>query len=228
MRLLAGAAALVAMTSFPALAENITAIDVLIRPGPKMLSEAADWNARLREQSPEGFELDAEHAPHVTLVQQFVATEDIDEVLAAVAEVKTSFDVRALQMTATGLYHIPSGEIGLAGIVIEPSPDLLALQRAVIDAVQPFSRSGGDETAFVPDASGMPFDPFLFEYVETFVPGSVGERYNPHVTVGIAPLRWLEDQEKQPFQGFSFGADGIAVYQLGNFGTASRRLDEAG
>jgi hypothetical protein len=216
-----------AFAAIPALAGNLTAIDVLLQPGPKMMQAAADWNAKMRVQSPEGFELDPEHAPHVTLVQRFVETEDVDEVLAAVDVVEKSFDVSALQMTATGLYHIPSGEIGLAGIVIAPSPELLALQQAVIDAVQPFAKTGGDASAFVPDTTGTPFDQFLFTYVDSFVPESTGEKYNPHVTIGIAPLGWLEDLEKQLFEPFTFGADGIAIYQLGNFGTASRRLDSA-
>jgi hypothetical protein len=43
--------------------ETLIAIDVLIQPGPKVMAEAEKWNARMREQSPEGFELDEEHAP---------------------------------------------------------------------------------------------------------------------------------------------------------------------
>jgi hypothetical protein len=33
--------------------------------------------------------------------------------------------------------------------------------------------------------------------------------------------------EKKPFEAFDFSASGIAVYQLGNFGTASKRLDHS-
>jgi hypothetical protein len=103
----------------------------------------------------------------------------------------------------------------------------MALQEAVIEAVNPFARTGGDASAFVPDATGTPFDPLLFEYVDTFVPNQTGKKFNPHVTIGIAPLGWLEDLEKQPFSTFTFGAKGIATYQLGNFGTASKRLDSS-
>ena len=66
---------------------------------------------------------------------------------------------------------------------------------------------------------------FMLEYVETFVPKQTGSRFNPHVTVGIAPLPWLARMEKEPFERFGFGADAIATYQLSNFGTAARRLD---
>ncbi len=206
---------------------RLIAIDVLLQPEAKMLEEAANWNARMRKQSPEGFELDAEHAPHVTLIQRFIAESDLDSVLAAVDRVKSTFDIARMRMTATGLYHIPSGKIGLAGIVIEPSDELRALQHAVIEAVNRFARTGGDASAFVPDRTGTPFDPFLFKYVDTFVPDQTGKKFNPHVTIGIAPIGWLEDIEKQPFSTFTFGAKGIAAYQLGNFGTASKRLDSS-
>jgi hypothetical protein len=130
-----------------------------------------------------------------------------------------------MQMKATGLYHIPSGKIGLAGIVIEPSHELIALQQAAVDAVTPFAKSGGEASAFSPDPTGAPFDPKLFKYVETFVPNQTGQKFNPHVTIGIAPLGWIEAREKETFNSFTFGGKAIAVYQLGNFGTASRRLD---
>lgn len=205
---------------------KLIAIDVLLQPGPRMMAEAEALNARLREQMPEGFALDEEHVPHISLVQRYVPVSDLPRVLAAVDEVRRSHDASALEMRATGLYHPNWGGVGLEAIAIEPSEDLLALQQAVIDAVQPFARSGGGESAFVPDRSGMDFESTLFGYVDTFVPDQTGERFNPHVTVGIGPLDWLDELEQQPFSEFTFGAVGIATYQLGNFGTASKRLDD--
>lgn len=206
--------------------EHLIAIDVLLQPDSVMLEQASTWNALMREQSPEGFKLDEEHAPHITLIQRFVSESDLASVLAAVDRVRSMADTSKMQMRTTGLYHIPSGKIGLAGIVVEPSSDLIALQQAMIEAVNPFARPGGEASAFVPDPTGAAFDPMLFKYVETFVPSQTGEKFNPHVTIGIAPLGWLEQREKQPFNSFAFGAKGIAVYQLGNFGTASKRLDD--
>lgn len=208
-----------------ATADELIAIDILIQPDGKMLSESEQWNARMREQTPGGFALDAEHAPHITLVQRFVAVSDIPRILQALAELKADWQLDDIEMTATGLYHIPSGDIGLTGIVVERSDVLVQLQNDVLAAVAPFSKSGGGEAAFVADKSGTPFDPFLFTYVDSFVPNQTGDKFNPHVTIGVAPLGWLEELEKKPFDEFTFGASGIAVYQLGNFGTASKRLD---
>ena len=98
-------------------------------------------------------------------------------------------------------------------------------QQAVIEAVKVYAREGGGESAFVPEKSGLPFDPIMFEYVDNYVHLHAGENFHPHVTIGMVPLDWLEELERKPFDTFMFGAKGIAVYQLGNFGTASKRLD---
>jgi 2'-5' RNA ligase superfamily len=215
------------MAASPALSqEQLVAIDVLLVPDQTMLDASAEWNARMRAQTPDGFELDETHQPHVTLIQRHVLASDLDAVLAAVSRVRADFDIGSLTMQANGIYHIPTGDQGLAGITITPSKALLELQAAVIEAVNPFDAGAADESAYVPDPTGTPFDPFLFQYVETFVPEQTGDKYNPHVTIGIAPAVWLEEVESRPFDAFEFGATGLAVYQLGNFGTASLRLDE--
>ncbi len=206
--------------------DELIAIDVLIQPDQKMMTEASKWNALMREQAPRGFELDEEHAPHITLVQGFIAKSDLPMVLAKVEAVKSQFDLGSLKMTAVGLEFISTGKNGLAGIAIEPTKQLHALQQAIINAVDGYTRVGGGQSAFVPDKSGTPFNPLLFKYVEHFVPGHTGDKFNPHVTVGVAPVEWLREAEKKPFNKFSFGSVGIATYQLGNFGTASKRLDQ--
>ncbi len=205
---------------------DLIAIDILLEPDQTMLDRAAEWNAKMRELTPDGFELDESHRPHITLLQRHIREDDLDAVLAALDEIRATVDLDSLTMTANGLYHIPSGELGLAGITIEPTEELVALQRAVIEAVNSYDAGAADEEAYVPDLTGTPFDPFLFEYVETFVPKQTGPNFNPHVTIGLAPQNWLVEQEQRKFDNFEFGADGVAVYQLGNFGTASKRLGQ--
>lgn len=225
MRFLAVAIAAIAIPTAGLADGHLIAIDVLLGPDAKMLEVSSEWNTRMREQTPEGFELDDTHRPHITLLQRHIAKENLDDVLAAVEQLKASYDLAELTMTADGLYHIPTGDQGLAGITVTLSDELRRLQQAVIDAVSPYDAGAGDESAYVPDPTGTPFDPILFQYVETFVPEQTGDHFNPHVTIGLAPKAWLEEIEVQPFDAFDFGAKGIAVYQLGNFGTAAKRLD---
>jgi len=227
-RLLALGVLLVALgtQAFAATKDRLVAIDVLLEPDQRMLAAAEQWNKRLREQMPEGFALDETHRPHITLLQQYVAEKDLDVVVAKAKSIAASANLANMKLTANGLYHIPSGKIGLQGITIKPSEEILALQAKVIEAMAPFRKSGGGQAAFVPDPTGTPFDPNLFKYVESFVEKQAGKNFNPHVTTGTAPLEWVKQREEEPFRSFEFGVDKLAVYQLGNFGTAAKRLGE--
>ncbi len=113
----------------------VTAIDILLEPDQAMLQHSADANARLLKVFPKGFALDATHRPHITMVQRYVQTADLDKVYAAVDNVLASEKAASWKLTAFKYYYIPSGELGLAGIVVEPTDDLLRLQQKLIDAV---------------------------------------------------------------------------------------------
>ena len=56
----------------PTTAGKVIAIDVLLEPDQTMISKAEAINARLRGDYKAGYELDATHSPHVTLLQRFV------------------------------------------------------------------------------------------------------------------------------------------------------------
>jgi hypothetical protein len=63
-------------------------------------------------------------------------------------------------------------------------------------------------------------------YVEKFVPNSSGKKYNPHVTIGVAHEDFVKRLKAEPFETFSFKPAAVAIYQLGNFGTAQKKLWE--
>ncbi|MNT25973.1 hypothetical protein D3C72_1615200 [compost metagenome] len=58
---------------------EVTAIDILLEPDAPMLQHAQAVNDRLLKVFPKGFALDATHRPHITLVQRFVLTENLDK-----------------------------------------------------------------------------------------------------------------------------------------------------
>ena len=67
--------------------DGVIAIDVLLQPDQTMITKANAANARLKGSLPSGYELDATHAPHITLLQRFVRTKDLDAVSAAITRV---------------------------------------------------------------------------------------------------------------------------------------------
>jgi phosphoglycolate phosphatase-like HAD superfamily hydrolase len=202
----------------------VTAIDILLEPDATMLQRAEAVNATHLKIFPQGFALDAAHRPHVTLVQRFVRTSELDQLYAAVDKVFANSNATGMKLEAFKYYYIPSKDLGLSGIVAKPTPELLKLQADLITAVAPFTVPTGNSTAFVTTPDDRVIDPVLIDYVSTFVPKSSGEHFSPHVTTGLAPRSYLDKLLQEPFEAFTFSPAGAAVYQLGQFGTAARKL----
>jgi hypothetical protein len=204
----------------------VTAIDVLLEPDATMLQHAEANNARLLKVYPQGFALDAMHRPHITMVQRFVRTADLDKVYAAVGKVLAGANVTGMKLEAFKYYYAPGKDVGVAGIVAKPTPELLKLQQELIAAMAPFTVETGTMAAFVSAHDDPALDAIMIEYVSTFVPKYAGEHFNPHVSTGVAPRDYLDKMLIEPFEPFTFSPAGAAVYQLGQFGTAAKKLKE--
>jgi 2'-5' RNA ligase len=169
----------------------VTAIDIALEPDATMIQHAQAANARLLKAFPKGFALDATHHPHVTMLQQFVRTSDLDNVYAAANQVLAKENPRSWKMKAFKYYYIPSPPLGLAGIVVEPTDDLLRLQRDLIDAVTPFTVKTGTPAAFFSTEEGRDIQEALIDYVANFVEIGAGKKFNPHVTIGVGTETYL-------------------------------------
>jgi hypothetical protein len=211
---------------FPVGQSPVTAIDILLEPDATMLRHAAANNARLLAVFPKGFALDATHRPHLTMLQCFVRTADLDKVYAATGKVLAATHVTAMKLEAYKYYYIPTKEIGVAGIVARPTPEIIKLQSDIIAAVKPFTVETGTSASFVSPHDDPALDAQMIEYISTFVPKASGEHFNPHVTTGVAPREYLDKMLAEPFEPFTFSPAGAAVYQLGQFGTAAKKLKE--
>jgi hypothetical protein len=203
---------------------SVTAIDIALEPDATMIHKAQADNARLLRAFPKGFALDATHHAHVTMLQQFVDVADLDKVYAAANKVLAKEKAARWKLNAYKYYYIPNPPIGLAGIVVEPTGDLLRLQQELIDAVTPFTVKTGTAAAFVSTEEGGDIQPFLIDYVANFVSIASGKKFNPHVTIGVGTETYLKEMLAEPFQAFSFSPAGASVYQLGSFGTARKEL----
>jgi 2'-5' RNA ligase len=219
-----GGKALAQEASRPAEHNAITAIDIALEPDATMIQHAEAVNARLLKVFPKGFALDATHHPHITILQRYVRTAALGEVYAAVGKVLANEKAAGWRLKAFKYYYIPWKDIGLAGIVVEPTDDLLKLQQKLIDAVAPFTVETGTAAAFVTTPEDPDINQPTIDYVATFVPQATGKDFNPHVTVGIASQDDLKQMLAEPFAGFTFSPAGASVYQLGNFGTAQKKL----
>ena len=202
--------------------DGLIAIDVLLEPDQKMVEKADVSNARLRADYSAGYALDATHAPHITMLQRYVRVKDLDAVASALTKVFATERPTELQLKAKGYEYTVWSGVAVTIFVVERTPELMRLQQKVADTVAPFSVSGGTSAAFI----DTPSNSEIVGYVEQFVPKSSGEHYFPHVTLGVAHEDFVKQLKAEPFGAFTFQPRGVAIYQLGNFGTASKKIWE--
>jgi hypothetical protein len=204
--------------------QDIIAIDILLDPDATMVKKAKALNARLRQNYPKGFELGALHAPHISVAQRFVRAKDFDSVTAAVRNVLDAERPEGWQLKTVGYDYAVWAGVAVTVIVIERTPELESLQRKVLDAVAPFTVERGTAAAFVTSPASPDINPETINYVETFVQKWAGKNYVPHVTAGVAHEDFVKRLKAAPYKPFTFKIAGAGIYQLGNFGTAAKRL----
>ena len=129
-------------------------------------------------------------------------------------------------MEAFKHYYAPGKDVGVAGIVARPTPELIQLQEDLLAAIAPFTVETGTMAAFTAAHDDPALDAAMIEYVSTFVPKYSGEHFSPHVSTGVASRDYLDKMLAEPFDPFTFSPAGAAVYQLGPFGTAAKKLKE--
>ena len=206
--------------------DHVIAIDVLLEPGPTMVAKAEAANAKLRANYPEGYTLGRDQVAHIPLVHRYVREKDLPAIEEAVAKIAAKEHPLQWQLTATEFGY--SIWVGLATTVIsiERTPEISRFDAEIIKAVQPFAVPEGTAAAFSTSRQLPIIDDKIVNYVAAFVPNSSGDNYKQHVTIGVAQEAFVKELKAKPFEKFSFKPAGVAIYQLGNFGTAQKKLWE--
>src|ERR1700709_850618 len=97
---------------------DLTAIDVLIDPDDDALARAREVNARVLQSMPEGWVLDDTHQPHITTLQRYVRTSDLEDVYDAVHQTVAGTDMASLGYQGVKITHADWGFPGYAPTVI--------------------------------------------------------------------------------------------------------------
>jgi hypothetical protein len=213
-------------TTSTAAQNPVTAVDIVLEPDATMIQNAQSANAGLLKNFPKGFALGDEHAPHMSVMGGYVNTADLDKLFAAAAKVLASEKVMSWKLTAFKYYYMPLKDTGLGGILVHPTPDLIRLQKELIDATAAFMApaGSGSAAAFVTTSKDPEINQPTLNAVATYLAGHIGEHYTPHVTIGVGTTDYLNALLAAPFPTFTFSAVGASAYQFGNFGTAAKQL----
>jgi hypothetical protein len=202
----------------------VTAIDILLVPDATMVKHAEAANERLVKEFPKGFALGKTHHPHISCLQRYVRTADLDKVYDAVGKVLAERKPTAWKLKACKYDFAVWDKLAVTVIMVEPTDDLIRYQQNLIEAVAPFTAKTGTAAAFVTTKEHPDINQPTIDYVKTYVPDASGKKFIPHVTVGVAPPEYVKKMVAEKFETFTFSPTGAAVYQLGNFGTAQKKL----
>jgi hypothetical protein len=203
---------------------SVTAIDIVLEPDSIMIQNAQDANAGLLKNFPKGYSLDAEHKPHISVMGGYLYTANLDKTYAALEKVLATEKVLSWKMKGFKYYYMPLKEIGLGGILVEPTTDMIRLQQKLIDALTSFMSPTGTAAAFATTPRDPEINEATLNAVATYFAAHHGEHYSPHVTIGVGTVDYLNALVAAPFPTFTFSAVGVSVYQFGNFGTAAKLL----
>src|ERR1017187_1745881 len=209
-------------TALRTLTSTITALDIVLEPDETMIQHAQAANAGLLKNFPRGYALGDEHAPHISVMGGYVYTASLDKIYAAAGKVLASEKVTSWKLTAFKYYYMPLKNVGLGGIVVEPTADMIRLQKELIDALTSFTApaSAGTAAAYATTPEDPEINQATLDAVATYFSGHTGEHYSPHVTIGLGTVDYLNALLAAPFPTFTFSPVGVTVYQFGNWGTA--------
>ncbi|MBT0608189.1 2'-5' RNA ligase family protein [Aequorivita echinoideorum] len=202
--------------------EKTVAIDVLLTPSSKMHEKAVSINKQLKQNYNAGFSLDENHVPHITLLQCYVFEKDLPAIFE---RLQGSYEsIKEENLLAEAFYYSKENDPSFAMINIQKSEPLLKLHEEVIKRVRPFMAAKGDDSAFIQNPDGSSIGKFTVDYVNGFLNESCYDKYNPHVTVGVAKKDFLDSLSTNRFEKFEFTPTSLSVYQLGDNGTAQKLL----
>jgi len=188
------------------------AIDVAILPPETVAGPARRMNELLWQQTGLGFRFDDSHLPHVTLLQQVTEQARMAELLAAVERILSDTPPLDLRVVSPGKGRTSTW------YAIEPTEELERLHERLFEGLAPLALDTITPAAFFAE-EGEPARADDLLWVASYREQSSGERFTPHVTLGVGQIPPLTEP-------IPFLAGRIAVCQLGRFCTCRKVLGE--
>ena len=186
---------------------SVLALDVAILPPPDVADRAIRLSAALPEEESKGLRLDADHLPHITVTQQFVRVEEVDEILEKIDNVLRFHPPLPLRITG-------GGHGGAAvWMEVERTDALVRLHEQLMETLRGYERPGGTAAAFV-DGDARVGDVI---WVTGYRLNASLHAYTPHITLGHAK----RPPEVEPV---TFTATTVAACQLGRFCSCRKAL----
>ena len=190
----------------------LLALDIAILLPPETSTSVELLNTQL-SAPPEGFRFSARRLPHISLVQQFSPTAELNVIEQTIAGIVSKHPPIDLTLAS-----ITNSET-TSSLTVTPSPILDTLHRRLMDQLAIFDVGLGDERAFI-NTDATPTDAARLRditWVSQFRTEAAYDAFAPHVTLGVGTI-------KTTIPKTTFTASVIALCILGRFCTCQKVL----
>lgn len=201
------------------------AVDIALIPPAEVRSEVGRINRTLIRRSRDRGVLlgPGGGIAHITLAMAPVRAADLPAVCDRLGDVWARHQPLGLTLTGVSSVMTAPGH-PVSGFDVAPEPALRALHDEVVRGLAPFALA---ETApsMLSVRGGETPDAGILKYVREFGTAHAGDRYSPHITLGVGEAG---DQDTRLPLPYRFTAETVAVCHLGNGGTCRAVLREFG
>lgn len=205
----------------------ITAINIALKPNPLTYEEAIRVNGQIKDR--ENFIFDATHFPHVTVLQIYVQTKDLEKIDQLVDKVSKNYKLEDFALTAPVVKQHPlttTPGLNFVSVKYTPTAELKKFQHELMTELLPYKVTNNLAEAFYRDENEI-IDQWTIDYVESYFVQNAGENYQPHLTLGITREDYITKYANQPPPLQAFTPSAVSIYHVGNFGTARKELSRA-
>jgi len=194
---------------------NSIAIDIVLLPPDKVMQICKKINAKLWSQTKIGFPFDDTHLPHISLMQQYVKTNQLVEVGNVIELIASK--TKSLSLKITGIETEEFDGSNVSSFEITKSAEILKLHESLLQAMELYSTTG-DQKSWYQDPGEIIVDAIL-DYTNSFREKYSHDKFQPHITLGFGPTPIFN-------QPLSFTASRLAICRLGNNDTCRKILKE--
>lgn len=210
--------AVVLLSSFVAWGDSLLAVNVALSVPEKLQDRVKVINNELKEANSSSFLFDSTHIPHLTILQFYIEERNLNSFLTGIeVEKLKALKLKTKDFVTSDLEKDSS--MKFLNLSFQKTEVLSQFQRMVIARSSLFRVRSGTREAFYEPLS---IDQQFVKYVSNFVDEEAGEKFSPHITLGLVN-KWDRDNSSiKPNEEFLF--DEIIISQIGNYGTARKIL----
>lgn len=193
------------------------AIDVALIP--KLVDSVKQINSQVFEAWPAGFLFDENHLPHLTLLQIFVDREQLMDFHKELELQLADFDLSnfaSLECRGFSHHFAYDPDVHVVYLDVELTESLGKLQKSLQDLGRSYHQPEASEKIFFDQANSE-----SQEWVRRYTDNS---RFNPHITLGLAPETQVASLLSGLAHPSSISFENLVSAQLGNHCTLSSNI----